>query len=62
DEELEPGLRSIAVPVRDGNGAIVAAINVSTQTARLSVAELKSEVLPALNDATAKIRDFFAVQ
>ena len=62
DEELEPGLRSIAVPVRDGNDEIVAAINVSTQTARLSVADLKSQVLPALNDATTKIRDFFAVQ
>src|SRR5690606_33852344 len=33
DEELEIGLRSIAVPIRDRAGTIVAAINVSTQSA-----------------------------
>ena len=36
DEELEIGLRSIAVPIRDRAGKIVAAINVSTQSARFS--------------------------
>jgi len=30
DQELEVGLRSIAVPVRDARGAVVAAMNVST--------------------------------
>lgn len=30
-EELETGLRSIAVPVRDRDGRVIAAINVSTQ-------------------------------
>src|SRR5690606_33467096 len=38
DEELELGLRSIAVPVRSRTGRIVAAINVSTQSARYSCA------------------------
>ena len=30
DQELELGLRSLAVPIRDANGGIIAAANVST--------------------------------
>ncbi len=62
DEELELGLRSIAVPVRDRQGAVVAAINVSTQSARFSVAEMERTILPPLKRAAEKIEDFFAVQ
>lgn len=62
DEELELGLRSIAVPVRDRGGRIVAAINVSTQTARFSVAEMEREILPHLKKAAAAIEDFFVMQ
>lgn len=62
DEELEIGLRSIAVPLRDRSGAIVAAVNVSTQSARMSVAELRRNVLPILKGAAASIEDFFVVQ
>jgi IclR family pca regulon transcriptional regulator len=59
DEELEIGLRSIAVPLRDHSGAIVAAINVSTQTARHSVAEMKRDFLPLLKQTAARIEEFF---
>jgi IclR family pca regulon transcriptional regulator len=62
DEELEVGLRSIAVPIRDGSGRTVAALNVSTQTARLSVADLKRAVLPRLKEAAVGIEDYFLVQ
>ncbi len=62
DEELEPGLRSIAVPIRDRTGHTVAAINVSTQSARLSAQTMKAGVLPALRDAAQRIEDFFVVQ
>lgn len=62
DEELEPGLRSIAVPVRDRTGRAVAAINVSTQSARLSAQTMTADVLPALRDAARQIEDFFVVQ
>jgi IclR family pca regulon transcriptional regulator len=34
DQELEAGLCSVAAPVRDGSGAVVAAINISTSTLR----------------------------
>jgi IclR family pca regulon transcriptional regulator len=62
DEELELGLRSIAVPIHDGSGRIVAALNVSTQTARMSVAEMKREILPRLKEAAAGIDHYFLVQ
>jgi IclR family pca regulon transcriptional regulator len=62
DEELELGLRSIAVPIHDGTGGTVAALNVSTQTARFSVAEMKREILPKLKEAAARIEDYFLVQ
>lgn len=62
DEELEPGLRSIAVPIRDRTGRAVAAINVSTQSARLSAETMTLDVLPALRDAARRIEDYFVVQ
>jgi IclR family pca regulon transcriptional regulator len=62
DEELELGLRSIAVPICDRAGKIVAAINVSTQTARLSCRQLERDVLPLLRKAAAEIENFFVVQ
>jgi IclR family pca regulon transcriptional regulator len=48
DQELEIGLRSIAVPVTDPSGKVVASINVGTQSARVSVAEMETKFLPAL--------------
>ena len=62
DEELELGLRSIAVPIHDRAGKTVAAINVSTQSARFSVAEMRREILPRLKEAATGIEDFFVVQ
>jgi len=55
DQELEEGLRSIAAPIRDGHGAVVAAANVSTQAARHSADAVRAELLPALLDATRAI-------
>lgn len=52
DGELEAGLRSIAVPVRDREGSLVAAINVTMHSSRRSAAECVSAVLPELR-ATA---------
>jgi IclR family transcriptional regulator, pca regulon regulatory protein len=45
DQELELGLRSISVPIRDGAGEVVAAANVSTRAGSRDVVR---EVLPAL--------------
>lgn len=57
DEELESGLRSIAVPVRDRTGRPVAALNVATHAARRTLAECVSEVLPALHATAAQVQD-----
>jgi IclR family pca regulon transcriptional regulator len=62
DEELELGLRSIAVPVRDRSGRIVAAINISTQSSRFSPEEMTALILPHLREAARSIEDYFAVQ
>lgn len=48
DEELETGLRSIAVPVRGASGKVLAALNVGAQASRVSVAQLENEFLPKL--------------
>jgi IclR family pca regulon transcriptional regulator len=50
DQELEPGLRSIAVPVRGAGGQVVAALNVGTQASRVPLEDLRGRVLPALRD------------
>ncbi|MFB6676776.1 IclR family transcriptional regulator C-terminal domain-containing protein [Streptomyces sp. NPDC056390] len=48
DGELEEGLRSVAVPVRDLAGQVVAAVNVATHSSRRDLARVTDEVLPAL--------------
>ena len=48
DEELAPGVRSVAVPVRDATGAVRAAMNVTVHAAETSVDRLLDEHLPRL--------------
>jgi IclR family pca regulon transcriptional regulator len=62
DEELELGLRSIAVPIRDASRKIVAAINISTQSSRFNPVEMRKEILPKLKEAAGSIENFFVVQ
>ncbi|PSM44288.1 IclR family transcriptional regulator [Streptomyces dioscori] len=52
DGELEEGLRSIAAPVRDRTGVVVAAVNVAMHSSRRTVERCVAEVLPELS-ATA---------
>ncbi|MGW4233090.1 IclR family transcriptional regulator domain-containing protein [Streptomyces sp. NPDC004980] len=55
DGELEEGLRSLAVPVRDRSGTTVAALNVAMHVSRRTVAGCLSEVLPELRAAAGLI-------
>jgi IclR family transcriptional regulator, pca regulon regulatory protein len=55
DQELELGLRSLAVPVRDAKGEAVAALNVSAHASRVSVAELRSRCLAPLSAAASEL-------
>lgn len=48
DEELAPGVRSVAVPVRDGHGVVRAAMNVTVHAAETSTEQLVGEHLPHL--------------
>jgi IclR family pca regulon transcriptional regulator len=48
DEELAPGIRSVATAVRDGTGTVRAAMNVTVHAAETSVAHLTGEHLPRL--------------
>lgn len=54
-EELEEGLRAVAVPIRDRQGRVVAAANVSMHASRRSVAQSYEELLPPLRRTAALI-------
>jgi IclR family pca regulon transcriptional regulator len=60
DEELELGLRSIAVPLYDSRGTIVAAMNIGAQAARVSVAQMRDIFYPKLASAQADLRRLLA--
>ncbi len=55
DQELELGLRSIAIPVRDAAGRVVAAMNVGTQAARVPLREMERRFLAPLQGAAAEL-------
>ncbi|MCW0396506.1 Pca regulon regulatory protein [Xanthomonas sacchari] len=55
DQELEIGLRSVAVPVRNRQDRVVAALNVGSSVARMTLGSLQSTVLPALRHAAQQL-------
>ena len=55
DQELEVGLRSIAVPVSDANGTVVSAMNVGAHATRLGVRDMEARVLPQLRAAASEL-------
>jgi len=55
DQELEIGLRSIAVPVTDPGGKVVAALNIGTQSSRVPVTDMETKFLPALQAAAHEL-------
>jgi IclR family transcriptional regulator, pca regulon regulatory protein len=58
DQELEEGLRSIAAPIRDADGKVIAAINVSTHAGRRSLGSIVEDLLrPLLATAERIERD-----
>jgi len=56
NEELEFGLRSIAVPVVQKNGQVTIALNLSAQAGRVSADEMTGRFLPALKSASDALR------
>jgi IclR family pca regulon transcriptional regulator len=57
DQELEEGLRSLAVPLRDADGSVVAAMNVSARARRGSSEAIRKELLPPLLEAARRVED-----
>ncbi|ANP55632.1 IclR family pca regulon transcriptional regulator [Streptomyces griseochromogenes] len=56
DQELESGLRSLAVPVRDRAGRVIAALNVATHPARRTLEECVHDLLPTLHTTADRIQ------
>jgi IclR family pca regulon transcriptional regulator len=54
DQELELGLRSVAIPVH-GRDGVLASINVGTPSARVSLKDLMQRVLPEIKSAAADL-------
>jgi IclR family transcriptional regulator, pca regulon regulatory protein len=61
DEELAAGVRSVAVPVRDGTGTVRAAMNVTVHAAETSTERLVDDLLPLLQRTAAEVSDDWAL-
>lgn len=61
DQELEIGLRSIAAPIRDRAGSVVAGVNVST-TVATSEETLLAQILPRLLETAAAVTEDLVAQ
>jgi IclR family pca regulon transcriptional regulator len=55
DQELELGLRSLAVPVRSPSGKVIAAINVGAQAQRMPIPDLQTRYLQHLLEASQEL-------
>jgi len=55
DQELEVGLRSLSVPIRDGQGRILAALNVCCPSMRITPEDMRTRVLAETMEASNKI-------
>jgi IclR family pca regulon transcriptional regulator len=55
NQELEEGLRALAVPIRDRSGTVVAALNVSAHASRTSLEAMRRDLLPPLLKAAARV-------
>lgn len=55
DQELEHGLRSMAVPIQNASGKVVAALNIGAHAQRVSIQEMQSKFLPHLRAAAQEL-------
>jgi IclR family pca regulon transcriptional regulator len=62
DQELEEGLRAIAAPIHSSDGAVTAAINLAVHASRVSMAAMRSELLPALLETAHRIEEDLRLQ
>jgi IclR family pca regulon transcriptional regulator len=57
DQELEIGLRSVGVPIRDRSGHVVAALSISFVSSELNKEQIAERYLPNLRDTTRNITE-----
>lgn len=55
DEESEKGVRTMAVPLFDRSGQVVAAVNLAGHSSRVTMRELRTSHLPVLQEAAREI-------
>jgi IclR family pca regulon transcriptional regulator len=55
NQELTPGLLSVASPVRNGEGQVIAAVNIAVSSSRYSLEILKKEMILPLRQTTQAI-------
>jgi len=55
DQELEEGLRAIAAPIHGAGDAVTAAINLSAHASRVSMAAMRTDLLPRLLATAGRI-------
>ena len=55
DEELAPGVRSVAAPIRNHTGSVVGAVSVSGPIIRLNEERMHDELLPRVKKAAKEI-------
>ncbi|MGW1530404.1 IclR family transcriptional regulator domain-containing protein [Streptomyces sp. NPDC002159] len=60
DQELAAGIRSVAAPLRDGGGRVIAAMNVTVHAAETPVEKLTNEYLPMLLQSAGDVSVDFA--
>jgi IclR family pca regulon transcriptional regulator len=57
DQELEEGVRSLAAPILNASGSVMAAMNVSCHATRATVSRMREEFLPHLLATAAEVSD-----
>jgi IclR family pca regulon transcriptional regulator len=55
DQEVEVGVRSVAAPILDRSGRVLAAVNISSHASRVTIKDLRSRFLPLVQDAARRI-------
>ena len=59
-DEMEDGTLSIAVPLADRDGRVVAAMSFASHRTRMTSDALQSEILPVLNASRVKVQSIIA--
>lgn len=62
DQELETGLRAIAVPLLDGQGKVVAALNLAGHADRISTRDMMKTHLPLLRSNALEINELLKMR